>query len=193
MSILDIAIIILAILAAFVGFARGFKKMFFGKLTKIVAILTAVIFASRFSAFLSEIVWVEENIVDIFPPFGSYILLIFAGLILMVGIVLIFGIIRLVLSSKKDNPTHIIDRIFGVFFGLFNLAIFILIIFVVTVALSRAIPPIESWLDNFLSLSDDSVSGLSKYIYHFAGSVLDFIATLFTTSDPEEILILTTS
>ncbi|MDL2292859.1 CvpA family protein [Acholeplasma sp. OttesenSCG-928-E16] len=191
MSIIDWIIIGIAVLFALSGFFRGFRKIFFGKITKILAIVGGVFLAPQVSALLGDITFVKDKILTILPPLGNYILLAISAVLVMIAIMLFFLIVGKILKSlggKDGDGKGIVDRIFGLLFGVVNAAILIMGGLIIVSILANYIGAIDTWLNETLLLADDSHKSLGKYCYTFALQVFEFIKGLFPQGEAEELI-----
>ena len=198
MALLDWIIIGLMIYFLASGFLKGFKKMFFGKIVKIGALIAAFFFSSRVASWIEEYTSLGVKIYDTLGNFGKYALLAIAYIIIVLVILILFKILGMFLKDKDgvEKKKSVVDRIFGLVLGFVKGVVTVEFLFIVAILLTK-IPFLEGHINGFFAtnnildesgvLIEDGFS-ICKLFYKYAHVVIDFLFTQI--AQPEEIALL---
>ena len=178
MTLLDWIIIGVVGFFTVMGFLSGFKKKFFGKIVRIGAIIVAFLFASRVAAWI-EPTELGQTIINWVPSVGKYILLAITGIAIALVVVLFFKIIgTFIKRGDEDKSVGIVDRIFGLLFGLIK-GVFLIQGLMVAAILLTKIPFLESTINEFLEANNAfATEGFSftRYAYQFGNSIIEYFS-----------------
>ena len=130
MNYIDFIIIILLVL----GLARGFIDGFIKELASLAALILGIWGAIRFSTFTAA------KLYDYFDMTGRYVGII-AFIITFILIVILIHFVGLVVDKFVDSISlGFLNRLLGIFFGLFKTALILSVIFVVLNAIDAKHP-----------------------------------------------------
>lgn len=162
MNTLDIIILITLVIGFILGFKDGFVRKLIGILGLIVAVLVTALFSGRLGVIIEQVFNIE-----------LYLSEIIAGIILFLGTVLIFAIVkRLVHPSDKVN--NLINQLVGGAVGVIQLMFFLSAVLL---------------LLNIFNVPDEEVQE-SSFLYHNTYNIIPFTINYLKDYTPstEEII-----